>query len=63
METMKKLCRYFERLHPGYTARLNEIDSYRGWYGVYVTSPEGYTSEYWATGTREFREWAKGVVL
>ena len=64
MKTMRRLCRYLERVHPGYIAELSEPESYRGWYKIYITEPmRGLTSEYYATGCREFREWIDGVVL
>lgn len=64
MKTMQKLCKRFERIHPGYKAELDTMESYRGWYVIYITEPVlGLTSTYYATSCREFRDWMNGVVL
>ena len=64
MAMVKRLVKRFNRLNPGYTAEIYDLESYRGCYRVYITDDAyGITSEYIFATAREFREWINGVVL
>ena len=63
MKTMEKLCRKFERIHPGYLADLCN-DNYEPRYTVFITEPVlGLVSRYVFETCRDFSEWINGVVL
>lgn len=64
MSTMKKLCKKFSRLNPGYTAIFDDLFSVPGYYRVYIASSNGGVgAPYLFTSCKEFDEWAKGVVM
>ena len=64
MATVKRLVKRFNRLHPGFTAEIYDLESYRGCYRVYITDDVyDVTSEYIFATARELREWIDNVVL
>lgn len=62
MRTMEKLCKRFERIHAGYKAELDKLDSYRGAYWVHVYN-DFIGSTYFFSSADEFKTWALGVIL
>ena len=64
MNAMNALCNYFHDMHNGFSATLNDIDSYDGYYVVYVTDEEyELTSRYTFDSAEDFKAWIDGVVL
>ena len=63
METMKKLCKQFERMHPGYSAFLDEIASCKGYYRVCIDSYYRYPQWYTFSSCSDFSAWMRGVIL
>ncbi len=64
MKTFEKLCRRFERLNPGYTADFDTINSYPGFYCVYIESAnDRLGTTYTFPSCASFRDWMDGVVL
>ena len=67
MKTMEILCTRFSRIHPGYTAYLNKIESYHGYYKIVIYSPVdlpiNIPFEYTFRSCREFSEWMHGVIM
>ena len=65
MKTMEKLCKRFERLHPGYEASLDTCESYPGFYRVYIDNAEtgSLCHVYTFRTCADFRDWTDGVVL
>lgn len=63
MKTMETLIRRFNRRNaPTYRASLDPIDSYPGYYVVYVSDPV-CVARYSFKSCRDFREWMDGVSL
>jgi len=58
MKTMQKLIAQWNRIHPGYPAELDRIDSHKGWYVVYIAGCRRYFDS-----CRDFRDWMHGVVI
>ena len=64
MKTMEKLIARFNRDNPGYTAELDWLDSYEGWYTVCIYDDAcGTSGRYHFRTCDEFAEWMNGVVL
>lgn len=64
MKTMNELCKRFGRLHPGYDAYLDKLQSYKGYYRVYIYNQERDLGSWYTFATgREFKEWTDGVIL
>jgi len=65
MKTMEKLVKRFNRLFGDafYTAELDWMSSYPGWYTVDITDPLGMSTRYHFHTCKDFREWMDGVVL
>lgn len=59
-----ELCKRFHDLHNGFSAELDGIESYDGYWVIYITDEEyELTSRYVFTSPEEFKEWMEGVVL
>ena len=67
MKTMERLCKRFNRIHKPYTATLNTLDSYRGYYRVCIANKISDffddTCYYTFRSCAEFREWIDGVIM
>lgn len=63
MKTMESLCSRFSRIHPGYSAYLDPICSYPGFYNICIDSPDGFPCWYIFRSCREFSEWMHGVIM
>lgn len=62
MKSFEKLIKKFNKMNPDYTAELDKIDSYKGYYKVYI-SDNTDTATYYFTSCRDFTSWMNGVVL
>lgn len=64
MKTMMNLCKFFHKLHNGFSAELDTIESYDGYYVVYITDEEfELSTRYVFESAEEFIHWANNVVL
>ena len=62
--TMNSLCKSFEKLAPDYTAELDTIESYDGYWVVYITNKETKMSaRYVFESAEDFVAWGNGVVF
>lgn len=70
MSEIRRLCRRFEKLNPGYECSLDEIYSWkgsgrtRGNYKIFIGNKETrFGSWYTFRSIREFREWVNNVIM
>ncbi len=64
MKTMEELCRRFSKLHPGYEAYLDKLQTYPGYYRVYIYDSDSKLGTWYSFASgKEFKEWSDGVVL
>ena len=62
MKSMKLACRRFEKANSGYECYLDEFDSCRGNYHIYIGNDVS-GSWCWFGSVESFRQWAKYVLL
>ena len=64
MKTIRKLCARFARLYPDYEIYFDEMESYKGYYIIYITEPVlKLTSRNIFESCRDFAEWTNRIVL
>lgn len=65
MKTMERLVKRFNRLYEQwyYVAKLDKVESYAGYYVIYITDPIGITNRYTFTTCDDFRSWMNGIVM
>ncbi len=63
MKTMQKLIKRFERVHPGFFAWLDPLESYSGYYRIIIYDKWAGSTQYIFKTCREFKEWTDGVVM
>ena len=70
MSEIRRLCRRFEKLNPGYECSLDELSSWvgcgsaRGNYRIFIGNKETRISSWYTfRSIREFREWVNNVIM
>jgi len=70
MSEIRRLCRRFEKLNPGYECSLDEISSWSGSgsacgnYRIYIGNKETQIGSWYTfRSIREFREWVNNVIM
>ena len=64
LETMRELCKRFERMYPGQTAHLDEIECDTDYVKVYIEDPElNVGSWYTFESCDDFKAWMDDVVM
>lgn len=63
MKTIRKLCKRFNKISPNYSVHLDEIESYNGYYKLFIADENGIGSWYIFASCKEFSEWMNGVIL
>lgn len=64
MKGIKTLIIRFEKLHNGYKAYFDDMESYRGYYKVYIVDTETDIGTWYVfTSCSDFRNWMDKVIL
>ena len=67
MKTFRKLCKRFEKIHPGYSVWFAGLESCKGYYRIAISDERDELNNIpyytYFTSCKEFSEWMDNVIL